>query len=269
MWWVEAPPGSQASPRHWLYNCQSVTALNSLTLSTASLPAGILLMPFSSVCCGVEQDAFTKRTLQLVEECADVIGGDAVLEALLAIATEPDNLFNADHLDRWLQPLPMYERDIEWSTRVTHIAMDGDGDGAIETLIEWVLANGLEPIELPRARLVAITLAWLTSLSHRWVRDMATKALATLLVNRRDLAAEMIEKFASVDDAYVFDRVLAAAYGSQREIPAMRDLPSSRELPSRRCLLTTSYQPTRSFATTRVGSSSLLPIAAFCPRTYR
>ena len=160
------------------------------------------------------QDAFTKRTLELVEECADVIGGDAVLETLLAIATEPDNLFNADHLDRWLQPLPMYERDIEWSIRATHIAVDGDGDGAIETLIEWVQANGLEPIELPRARLVAITLAWLTSLSHRWVRDMATKALATLLVNRRELAAQMIEKFANVDDAYVVDRVLAAAYGA-------------------------------------------------------
>lgn len=158
------------------------------------------------------QDAFTERTLELVEEWADAIGGDAVLETLLTIATEPDNRFNADYLDRWLRPLSMPERDCQWSTRAT-LVVEG-GEGAINTLIEWVLANGLERIEPTRARLAAITLAWLTSLSYRWVRDMATKALATLLVDRRELAAVLIDQFADVDDAYVLDRVLAAAYGA-------------------------------------------------------
>ncbi|NMF98208.1 hypothetical protein GPA27_12515 [Aromatoleum toluolicum] len=158
------------------------------------------------------QDVFTERTLELVEEWAEAIGGDAVLETLLAVATEPDNRFNADHLDRWLRPLSMPARDVQWSTRATRV-IEG-GDDAIKTLIGWVLANGLEQIEPARAQLVAITLAWLTSLSHRWVRDMATKALATLLVDRRELAAALINQFADVDDAYVVDRVLAAAYGA-------------------------------------------------------
>lgn len=158
------------------------------------------------------QDVFTDRTLKLVEEWADAIGGDAVLETLLAIATEPNNRFNADHLDRWLRSLPMPERDIVWSSRATRVVEDGEG--AVNTLIEWVLANGLEQVEPARARLAAITLAWFTSLSHRWVRDMATKALATLLVDRRTLATALIKQFADVDDAYVVDRVLAAAYGA-------------------------------------------------------
>lgn len=161
------------------------------------------------------QDVFTERTLELVEEWADAIGGDVVLETLLAIATEPDNRFNADYLDRKLRSLSMPERDVQWSIRVAELVANGEDDeGAINTLIEWILANGLEPIEFPRARLAAITLSWLTSLSHRWVRDMATKALATLLVDRRELAAALIEQFADVDDAYVLDRVLAAAYGA-------------------------------------------------------
>lgn len=157
------------------------------------------------------QAVFTERTLELVEEWEDAIGGDAVLDTLLAIATEPDNRFNADHLDRWLRPLTMPDRDEQWSIRVTRLVEQGESP--VETLIQWVLANGLEEIHPPRARLSAITLAWLTSLSHRWVRDMATKALATLLVDRRDLAAALIAGFASVDDTYVVDRVLAAAYG--------------------------------------------------------
>ncbi|QPL46915.1 ATP-binding protein [Halomonas sp. A40-4] len=161
------------------------------------------------------QDVFSERTLELVEEWADAIGVDAVLETILAIATEPNNRFNADHLDRWLHPLLMPERDAQWSTRAMLLIEESEaGEEVINTLIEWILANGLEQIEPARARLAAITLAWLTSLSHRWVRDMATKALATLLVDRRELAAALIDHFADVDDAYVIDRVLAAAYGA-------------------------------------------------------
>ncbi|MER2216841.1 NACHT domain-containing protein [Methylobacterium brachiatum] len=158
------------------------------------------------------QDVFTERTMELVKIWADAIGGDAVLETILAVATEPDNRFNANDLHGRLRSLSLPERDLQWSTRATNLAEEGEG--AIQTLIEWVLANGLEEIEPERAQLAGITLAWLTSLSHRWVRDMATKALATLLVDRRDLAASLVRSFADVGDPYVVDRVLAASYGA-------------------------------------------------------
>lgn len=157
------------------------------------------------------QDAFRERTLELLDEHADYLDGDPWLDTLIAIATEPGNAFNADYLDHWLRPMSMPERDELWSVRATYLAAN-DGN-AIDTLIQWVLANGLNPIEPERARLAAITLAWLTSLSHRIVRDMATKALAALLVNRRELGAYLIDGFANLDDAYVVDRVLAAVYG--------------------------------------------------------
>ncbi|MCY1644023.1 hypothetical protein [Methylorubrum sp. SL192] len=158
------------------------------------------------------QDVFTERTMELVKIWADAIGGDAVLETILSVATEPRNRFNASDLHSRLQSLSLPERDLQWSTRAANLAEEGEG--AIQTLIEWVLVNGLEEIEPERAQLAGITLAWLTSLSHRWVRDMATKALATLLVDRRDLAASLVRSFADVGDPYVVDRVLAASYGA-------------------------------------------------------
>jgi len=169
------------------------------------------------------QSVFTERTLALLEEWADILGGDPVLETLLAIATEPTNRFNANYLNTWLRPLGLPERDLQWSIRATSLA--DDSEGPINTLIEWVLANGLEKIEAERAHLAAVTLAWLTSLSHRWVRDMATKALATLLVDRRDLAAVLITEFADVDDPYIVDRVLAAAYGAATRRASDEGLP--------------------------------------------
>lgn len=158
------------------------------------------------------QDMFTERTIEIVKEWSNVIGENAVLETLISIATEPDNRFNANYLDRWLHQLCMPQRDVEWSTCAAIIAEDEENP--IVTLIEWVLANGLERIEPDRARLAAMALSWLTSLSHRWVRDMATKALATLLVDRRNLAAALIDHFSDVNDMYVVDRVLASAYGA-------------------------------------------------------
>lgn len=158
-----------------------------------------------------EQKTFTKRTLELVRELAPGYGSDPVLATLLAIATEPENGFNAAYLDRVLRAMPMPDRDKKWSIGVSRL---GEEEGnPVGTLIEWTLANALQPIESARARLVAITLAWLLSLSHRAVRDRATKALAALLVIRRGLAAELIRLFADIDDAYILDRVLAAAYG--------------------------------------------------------
>lgn len=158
------------------------------------------------------QSAFTAQTLQTIEQFSDFMDDDPWLETIIAISTEPDNAFNANFLDNWLRPLSLPERDEIWSARATYLAETDNN--AIETLIQWVLVNGLNPIEPERAQLAATTLAWLTSLSHRAVRDTATKALAILLVQRRPLAAQLIERFAGINDSYVVDRVLAAAYGA-------------------------------------------------------
>jgi hypothetical protein len=87
-----------------------------------------------------------------------------------------------------------------------------------------VLANGLADMDPERARLAATTLAWLTSLTHRGVRDMATKALAVLVVRRRPLAADLIKRFGTINDPYVADRVLAAAYASATREPGTNGL---------------------------------------------
>ena len=172
-------------------------------------------------------DAFSARTLDILEQFTDYMDGDPWLDTMIAIATEPDNAFNADHLDGWLRPMSLPERDELWSVRATYLAQN-DGN-AIDTLIQWVLANGLNPIEPERARLAAMTLAWLTSLSHRVIRDMATKALAMLLVQRRMLAAHLIDRFNDINDAYVIDRVLAAAYGAATRCHSNADLATLAE----------------------------------------
>ncbi|MBZ9605050.1 hypothetical protein [Phyllobacterium chamaecytisi] len=159
-----------------------------------------------------KQQYFTKRTLELLEAASEYSGENELLRTLIAIATEPDNQFNARFLDSRLRKMSMPERDSFWSVRV--IDEGEKDDSPLETLVVWTLRNGFHPIEEQRAELAAFALSWLFSTSHRAVRDRATKALSTLLAPRLGLAARLVREFASVNDPYVVDRVLAAAYGA-------------------------------------------------------
>ena len=159
-----------------------------------------------------DQKAFTKRTLALLEDASRMSGRDEALLVLIAIASEPENAFNAEYLHGILSKLSMPQRDAQWST---YVAYEGDDeDSPIETLIAWTRQNGFEAIEAKRAELAAITLSWLFSTSHREIRDRATKALAALLSKRLVLAAQLVERFGHIDDLYILERVIAASYGA-------------------------------------------------------
>jgi hypothetical protein len=169
----------------------------------------VLYEPFRDSLLWRDQRYFTDRTYEILKT---MVGADERLELLFALTTEPHNKFNARHLHQRLSGMLLAERDRVWTTFINQ--QGEDENSSINTLISWTLANGLEAIEDDRAELTGIALAWLLSASNREVRDKATKALACLLANRLALSANLIEQFVSIDDAYVSERLFAAAYGS-------------------------------------------------------
>ncbi|KQZ02014.1 hypothetical protein ASD45_14975 [Pseudolabrys sp. Root1462] len=158
------------------------------------------------------QKHFTQRTLDLLTDASRVSGENEVLNTLIAIATEPDNQFNAHYLHGRLWKLSMPDRDKAWTTYL--IDRQSDESSALGTLTSWALQNGLGNIEEGRAELAAICLSWAFTTTVRSVRDRATKALASLLSVRLHLAATLVNRFAGVNDLYVLERVLAGAYGA-------------------------------------------------------
>ena len=115
-----------------------------------------------------------------------------------------------------MRSLPAYstitlpERDASWSIRLAKRGLEG----SVETLISWATRSSLERIDTERALLAGTMLTWFFTTSHREVRDKATKALACLLSRRLPLAARLLDEFATVDDPYVMERLLAACYGA-------------------------------------------------------
>jgi len=134
------------------------------------------------------------------------------LEIVLTLAIVPGHPWDADFLDRQLRKRKMPERDEWWSLKLHFLY--GDERSAVHRIIDWALSLKIsDVVEEESVRLASLTLAWLLSSSNRFLRDRAAKAAANLLRGREAAAANLVRTFASVDDLYIRERVLAIAYG--------------------------------------------------------
>ena len=157
-------------------------------------------------------DAFSDDTWEVLHECARYEGDTPeTLDVLLTVATVENHPFNAEMLDTVLRRWSMPDRDSWWSTYLHHAYQSS---GAVNRLVDW--ASGVSSHANLEERTVdsaGITLTWMLTTSNRFLRDRATKALVSLLTNRLDAAAHLIERFYDVDDPYVIERLYAVAYG--------------------------------------------------------
>lgn len=133
------------------------------------------------------------------------------LESLLALATRPDHQLNADYLHRLWRSLPLADRDGPWCMYCHRSYEEGK---VVHRMIDWALRDELAGLEEETMRLWATTLAWLCAAADRRVRDRATKALVRLFLAEPAAIPPSIRRFSGVDDEYVIERVLAAAYGA-------------------------------------------------------
>lgn len=137
---------------------------------------------------------------------------EKVIDTLVTLATIPDHPLNASFTDSLLRETSMAERDAWWT-----IGLHGlwARQSAVDRLIQW--ADRLWPhtkIADESANLAACIIAWLLPSSNRFLRDHATKALVRVLTWRPRVIEQLIESFSDLDDAYVAERTLAAAYGA-------------------------------------------------------
>jgi hypothetical protein len=168
-------------------------------------------------------DAFSDQTLhwfnQSLGRNSDKV--DAA-EIALTLASVPDHPWNADFLDRQLRKRSLADRDEWWTLKLHYLY--SDERSAVHRVVDWALSvKATDIAEEESVRLVSLTLAWLLSSSNRFLRDLATKAAVNLLASRETVAADLVRKFATVDDLYIRERVLAIAYGV-----AMRSSDSAR-----------------------------------------
>jgi hypothetical protein len=131
-------------------------------------------------------------------------------DALLTVAVVPAHPFNARALHATLRSKPLPVRDITWSR---HLHRSWGPGSVVDRYLEW--SNSVDAKSLPDEALLlaGIALAWFFTTSNRFIRDRSTKALVRILQDRFDVLSTLLDLFQGVNDLYVTERLLSAAYG--------------------------------------------------------
>ncbi|MFJ6480052.1 hypothetical protein ACIQK6_07940 [Streptomyces sp. NPDC091682] len=212
-------------------------------------------------------DHVTQRTVDLLNEAAAKWEMDQeVLEAVLTVATQPGHRLNADQLHRNLLSHSPADRDAWWGIDTYSMLNE---TSALHRLLRWAeqlpTPDRVRPLPAPAttwvrrpgafmtatgstqeppeevARLAALTLVWTFTSPNRFLRDRATKAVVQLLLGYPDVLVGLLDQFldqdaALVDDPYLFERLVLAAYGVLARTDASRTQPELLARVARRIL---------------------------------
>lgn len=131
-------------------------------------------------------------------------------DALLTVAAVPGHPLNARRLHTSLLQKPLPVRDEFWTR---HLHDSWDAGSSVDRYLEW--SDTVDAKSLPDEPLLlaAIALTWFLTSSNRFIRDRSTKALVRILAGRFGVIEALLDRFQSVNDVYVVERLLSAAYG--------------------------------------------------------
>jgi hypothetical protein len=131
------------------------------------------------------------------------------LHIISGLACVPNHPLNAEWLHPILWRMSLPERDDAWSRQLLWVY--SDDVNPVSRTVDWAWANPDAPEDV--ARLVSVYLAWVLTSANRRLRDSATKALVSVTTHHPQVLTDLVRRFATVNDPYVIDRVVAAAYG--------------------------------------------------------
>lgn len=136
---------------------------------------------------------------------------DKFLDILILITSCPEHLYNADFLHNHLNKFTLPERDAWWIPYTQENYLYGT---SITRLIEWSRNNVEKTYISDDSRfLICKTLSWFLSSSNRYLRDVSTKAIISLLSNKIELVIKLLKDFENVNDPFILERLYAIAYG--------------------------------------------------------
>lgn len=159
-----------------------------------------------------DSQAISQRTIGLLNDAQPYMRREEFFQVLFMLAPQPGNRLNGDGLHRYLLQAHMPERDSDFGFATYHELSEGFSPAA--RLARWAAAGPYPTFDPEVVELACIPLCWLLSSPNRFMRDWVTKALVQLLRGHLDVMRVLFERFWTVDDPYVVQRVVAIAYGA-------------------------------------------------------
>ena len=137
-------------------------------------------------------------------------------------ALQPSHRLNAMFMDEVLTALPMAERDLRWTEGVRASAEEWFDE--VEAFEDACRRPGAaSPVVGARMCLAAHRYQWLLPSTNRLLRDVATRALYWYGWRQPRALFDLALAAFAIDDPYVRERLLAAAYGTSMALHANPD----------------------------------------------
>jgi hypothetical protein len=157
--------------------------------------------------------SITDRSIALINEALadDAVTLEAFYERLFLLSPQPDHPLNGDRLHANLDRLGLAARDALFGI-ATYWCLEEDHSSAAR-LARWAAAGPYPQYDDGTVELAAIPLVWLFSSPNRFMRDWITKALVQLLRGHPSVVLRLLQRFKSVNDPYVWERVVTVSYG--------------------------------------------------------
>jgi hypothetical protein len=159
-----------------------------------------------------DSQAISQRTVDLLNAAQRWMTRGEFYRVLFMLAPQPGNRMNGDGLHRYLLGMRMPQRDSDFGFATYRELSEGYSPAA--RLARWAAAGPYPAYQPEVVELACIPLCWLLSSPNRFMRDWVSKALVQLLRGHLDVMRALFDRFWTVDDPYVVQRVAAIAYGA-------------------------------------------------------
>lgn len=133
------------------------------------------------------------------------------LENLIKLAPIENHKLNVNYTHNYLFKMSLADRDSFWTTYLQEI--DNEKINSICILIDFCDLECYDFYSEEYIKNAAIMLSWSLSTTNIHLRDLVTKKLVKLLMNKINILIDILEKFEKVNDPYISERLYCIAYG--------------------------------------------------------
>lgn len=134
------------------------------------------------------------------------------IDVLFALSTRQNHRLNAVHSYQFFEKRSMPDRDSKFIPAFDELF--SNSDSSLNRLLNWgCYHSNHNPVDADTAELLSIILCWLLISPNNLIRDMATKALCSILRAHPGALISVMRRYETIDDPYIMERIYAVAFG--------------------------------------------------------
>ena len=138
---------------------------------------------------------------------------DDLWTMLISNSVKASHPFNADFLHNLLLRYELNKRDYLWTIYINRLTWN-ESDRIVQLVKLYNSGEKLEISNVKQVELFLTLLGWLLTSSNRWLRDYTSKAMTEILKKHFGLCKKILEKFETVNDPYVIQRLYGVVFGA-------------------------------------------------------